>query len=140
MKTEHEIVRDFIKAHDLAVISTVSSDCLPSSAVVGIMANDKMEIFFGTFKSSRKFRNLEKNPRVSLVIGWEKGKTVQYEGEAKQLAGAAEDEFKKAHLEKLSTAAKHVAPNQAVFVKVTPSYIQYTDLSKDPWDVIELPM
>ena len=138
MKAESEIVRDFIKEHQIAVISTVTSDFLPVSAVVGIFANDKMELFFGTFNTSRKFVNIEKNPRVSFVIGWDKGKTVQYEGEAKKLSGKAEEEFKKAHLAKMSTAAKYVSASEAVFFKVTPTWIRYTDVSKDPWDIIEI--
>lgn len=138
MKTDQEIVRDFINEHGLAVVSTVSSDYLPASAVVGIFSNSKMEVFFGTFKSSKKHQNLEKNAMVSLVIGWDQGKTVQYQGEAKKLTGAAEDEFKEAHLAHMSTIAKYVEKDEAVFYKITPRSIKYTDLSKDPWDIIEL--
>jgi len=140
MKTEQEIVRDFINEHQIAVISTVTSDFLPNSAVVGIWSNPHMEIFFGTFKSSRKYENILKNPRVSLVIGWDMGKTVQYEGQAKKLSGKAEEEFKKAHLAHMSTAAKYVSREEAIFFKVTPSRIKYSDVSKDPWDIIELAM
>ena len=140
MKTEDEIVSEFIKAHKIAVLSTVTHDFLPQSAVVGISAGKNFELFFGTFRSSRKYQNLQKNPRVTFVIGWDSGKTVQYEGEAKELTGAAVEEFEKAHLKDMSTAAKHVSKEEAVFFKVTPRWVRYADVSKDPWDEIELRM
>jgi general stress protein 26 len=136
MKTDQEIVSDFIKEHKLAVVSTVTSDFLPQSAVVGIHVGDNSEIIFGTFKSSRKYLNLQKNPRVALVIGWDKGKTVQYEGEVKVLQGNAVVEFEKAHMGEMSSAAKYVPKEEAVFYKVTPKWISYTDVSQDPWETI----
>ena len=136
MKTDQEIVSDFIKEHKIAVVSTVTSDLLPQSAVVGIHVGENSEIIFGTFKSSRKYLNLQKNPRVSLVIGWDKGKTVQYEGEVKELQGKAVVEFEKAHMGEMSSAAKYVSKKEAVFYKITPKWIRYTDVSKDPWETI----
>jgi pyridoxine/pyridoxamine 5'-phosphate oxidase len=138
MKTDQEIVNDFIKEHKLAVVSTVTSDFLPQSAVVGIHVGDNSEIIFGTFRSSRKHLNLQKNPRVSLVIGWDKGKTVQYEGEVKELQGNAVVEFEKAHMGEMSSAAKYVSKEEAVFYKIIPKWIRYTDASKDPWETIEI--
>jgi general stress protein 26 len=134
MKTEREIVIDFLKEQHLAVVSTVTSDHLPSSAVVGVMVNDNLEVFFCTYKSSRKCENIRKNPRVSLVIGWDKGRTVQYEGEAIEMN---EEEYVKEELTKLPSAAKFLSKSEAVFYKVTPKWVRYTDLSKDPWDIIE---
>jgi general stress protein 26 len=138
MKTDQEIVSEFIKAHKIAVISTVSSDYLPHSAVVGIYVGKNSELVFGTFKSSRKYQNLKKNSRVSLVIGWDSGKTVQYEGDAEELEASAVEKFEKAHLDHMSTAAKYVSKEEAVFFKITPRWIRYTDTSKDPWEIIEI--
>jgi pyridoxine/pyridoxamine 5'-phosphate oxidase len=138
MKTDQEIVSEFIKQHPLAVLSTVTSDALPEAAVVGIHPGDNFEIIFGTFRTSRKYANLEKNPRVALVIGWDKGKTVQYEGEAKELPAQAVVEFEKAHMGQMSSAAKYASKEDAVFYKITPRWVRYTDASKDPWDNIEI--
>lgn len=60
MKTEEELVDDFIKEQELAVISTATSDNLPQAAVVGIYAGDNFELFFGTYKSSRKYASLKR--------------------------------------------------------------------------------
>jgi general stress protein 26 len=136
MQTDEEIVSDFIKEHKIAVVSTVTSDFLPQSAVVGIHVGKSFELTFGTFRSSRKHLNLQKNPRVSLVIGWDKGKTVQYEGEVQELHGQAIIEFEKAYMGEMSTAAKYFPKEEAVFYKVTPKWIRYTDVSKDPWRII----
>lgn len=138
MKTEEELVDDFIKEQELAVISTATSDNLPQAAVVGIYAGDNFELFFGTYKSSRKYASLKKNPRVALVIGWDKGRTVQYEGEARELTGNAVEEFEKAHVGTMSSVAKFLPKEEASFYKITPKWIKYTDLSKDPWDIIQI--
>lgn len=138
MNTDEEIVGHFIKEHDLAVVSTVTSDYLPESAVVGIYVGSNFEIYFGTFRGSRKYENLKKNPRVSLVVGWDKGKTAQYEGEAKELSGAAMEEFEKAHLKEMPSVAKYVPKEEAVFYKLNPKWVKYTDVSKDPWNQIEI--
>ncbi|OGE74321.1 MAG: hypothetical protein A3C49_02545 [Candidatus Doudnabacteria bacterium RIFCSPHIGHO2_02_FULL_42_25] len=138
MKTEDEIVSEFIKNHKIAVLSSVSSDYLPHCAVVGIYAGKNFELFFGTFKSSRKYLNLQKNPKVALVIGWDSGRTVQYEGEVQELHGQAVEEFKKAHLSEMSTAAKYVSSHEAVYFKIVPKWVRYNDVSKDPWDEIVL--
>ena len=140
MKTEQEIVSDFIKSHQIAVLSTVTHDLLPESAVVGISGGKNLELFFGTYRTSRKYQNLQKNPRVSFVIGWDSGKTVQYEGEAKELHGKAAEEFEKAYIKDMSTTAKYVSKEEAIFFKVTPRWVRYVDVSKDPWDEIELRM
>jgi uncharacterized protein YhbP (UPF0306 family) len=129
---------EFIKSQDLAVISTVTHDFLPQSAVVGISGKENLELIFGTANDSRKYQNLKKNPRVSLVIGWDQGKTVQYEGEVVELSGSDKEEAINIHLSKTPSAAKYLSlPQEAIF-KIVPKWVKYSDVSVDPWDVTEL--
>jgi pyridoxine/pyridoxamine 5'-phosphate oxidase len=132
-------IYEFIKSYNLAVISTVTSDFLPQSAVIGISQKENLELIFGTSNESRKYQNLLKNPRVSIVIGWDKGRTVQYEGEAIEIQDETErKEAANIHLSKIPSAAKYLSDSKEVIFKVIPKWIRYTDLSVDPWDVIEL--
>lgn len=137
MKTEQEIVSEFIKEQRLAVLGTVGQDGQPNSAVVGIFVGHNFEIVFGTFRTSRKVKNLQNDQRVSLVIGWDKGRTVQYQGQAKPLSGQAVEEFAKAHLADMSSLAKFLDPNETVFYKISPTWVRYSDLSKEPWEQFE---
>ena len=63
---------EYIKGHKLAVIATVNGEALPEAAVIGIAVTKDLEIICGSFNTSRKYQNLKQNPRLALVIGWEK--------------------------------------------------------------------
>ncbi len=137
-----KIVFDFIKQHHLAVLSTVSGDMLPEASVVGFdieQKNADFEIRFVTFDSSRKHANLKRNPRVAMVIGWDHGKTIQIEGEAFEVTDSEDvKEIEWKNLEKMPTVAKYINPERAVFYKIIPKSLRYSDYSTEPWQRIEL--
>jgi len=138
-KKQIEKIRQFISSHKLAVVSTVSKLGLSQSAVIGFSEAGDLELIFGTFASSRKYVNLQTNPYVSVVIGWDEGKTVQYEGVAHEITNTAEiEEIKKIHLVKIPSAAKFVSKSEERFFKIEPKWIRYTDLSIDPWETWEI--
>jgi uncharacterized pyridoxamine 5'-phosphate oxidase family protein len=78
MKTD--FLYNFITRHHYAVLSTVSPNCLPESALVGFAVAPDLKLICDTVSTSRKYKNLIQNQYVSLVIGWENEQTVQYEG------------------------------------------------------------
>jgi uncharacterized pyridoxamine 5'-phosphate oxidase family protein len=133
-----EFVEQFIASRGLAAMATVTHDALPEVAIMGYKVLDDSRLFIGTFRDSRKYQNLKENPRVAFAIGWEGGKTVQLEGEAYELSGDELETAKAQHLASMPTAAKFVAADQAVFFAVTKKWAKYTDLSKDPWEEIEV--
>jgi len=139
MDKDQKKIYEFIKKHSLGVVSTVTSDFLPEAAVVGISENENLELIFGTSRKSRKYYNLLRNPRVAVVIGWESGKTLQYEGEAVELK---DDTGRQAaietHLAKIPSAAKYLSDADEAVFKIIPKWIRYSDVSFDPWEVIEL--
>ena len=129
-----EQIFDFIKQHHIAVISTVNSSALPEASVVGFGIDQNFEIYVATYDSSRKFANIKKNPRVAMVIGWEHGKTVQIEGEAEHITDSEKiNEISMGVLEKMPTIAKYVKPERVVFLKITPKWLKYSDISGEPW-------
>lgn len=79
----------FLKINFLMVLSTVSQDCVPESAVTYFMFDDKNggpSLYFVTRKDSRKFANLEQNGQVAMVVGTDfASRTVQMQGEARKL-------------------------------------------------------
>src|SRR5882762_382246 len=78
----------FIRRHQWGVVSTLAAPGGgPQSAVVGVAVNDQLELVFDTLASTRKAQNLRRDPRVSVVIGWDDEQTVQYEGMADEPAG-----------------------------------------------------
>ena len=129
-KDKKRKILDFIKAQELAVISTVSSENLPESAVIGISEMGDLSIIFGTFKQYRKYKNLKENPRVAFVIGWG-NTTLQYEGTAQELIGEERERVKQIHIKKLPSSQKFAELLEQCYFKVIPTWIRYTDYSSD---------
>ena len=131
-------ILDFIKAQPLATLSTVNKEGKPEAAVVGFGQTKELEIIFGTDNASRKYKNIQSNSAVALVIGWNDSRTVQYEGVAKELAADDTQLIRDNYWSKSPDAERyHDYPGERYFI-VRPTRIRYTDLKKEPWQVIEL--
>jgi len=78
----------FIRDRGLGVLATVSADGHPQAAVVGVAATDDGDVVFDTTRTSRKFANLGRHPRVALAIGfdWDDEQTIQLEGAAAEVS------------------------------------------------------
>ena len=138
MKKQMELLYNFMKAHKLAVISTVNGECLPESAVIGFAVKENLEILCSSFTTSRKYQNIQKNPRVALVIGWEDGKTVQYEGLAEEITDQGSEELLENQLSSVPSIAKYLEREHQAFYTIKPRWIRFSDLSVDPWDRFEV--
>jgi general stress protein 26 len=136
---KRQLVLDFIKKHLIAVISTVDQERKkPESAVLEFGENENFEIIFDTLKTSRKYNNLRTNKNVSFVIGWDENITIQYEGFAEEIHGEVANSYKKAYWTK-NPQAKRWATNPDIrYFRVTPTWIRYSDLNQDPWNVFEI--
>ena len=88
-------IMDFLTNHDLAVVSTVTSDHKPESATVGYYFDpENVDLYFVTRADSRKVKNLKTNPNLSVVVGTlPSTNTVQMEGKA-QILYSGDSEFK----------------------------------------------
>ncbi|MEI6327556.1 MAG: pyridoxamine 5'-phosphate oxidase family protein [Candidatus Roizmanbacteria bacterium] len=131
-------IATYLGNHHLAVISTANIQGAPQSAVIGYSCTGDLEIVFTTYADSRKVINLKKNPRVSLVIGWDGGRTLQYEGEAHLVVGAQAVKLEEFHYNIVPTAAKYTQPKKQILYKITPKWIRLTDFHQDPWQVWEV--
>ena len=59
-----------LQNNEFGVICTNSYDRVaPESAVVAISNTEDLQIIFGTFQDSRKFKNLQRDRNVSIVVG-----------------------------------------------------------------------
>ncbi len=90
---------DFVRARGLGVIASCGPDGSPQAALVGIAATDQGELVFDCSQGSRKYANIERDPAVALVVGWDNEVTVQVEGSAQVLAGADLGRCKAAYFE-----------------------------------------
>jgi pyridoxine/pyridoxamine 5'-phosphate oxidase len=121
-------VVEFFATCDLAVVSYLSPEGTPQSAVVAAAMTPKLEIVFDTVASSRKYRNLKDRPQCSIVV-WKGEVTVQYEGIAEEVA---DDIYRKAYFKRFPDGRDRLKwPGIAYFV-VRPKWIRYSDFDARP--------
>ena len=132
--TLEEIIK-FIDEHRFMVISTKTDD-YPESANVEF-GNDGLTLIFDTSDTSRKYKNIQKSSKVSVVIGWDEqvNKTVQYQGLAEVLEGNELERLKKIYFTKSPEAQKWENTAGNVYVKVSPKWVRMTDLNTNPWTI-----
>ena len=71
-ENKEQRVRAFLQTQSLAVISTIHPQTLqPESALIAFAQTPELELIFETQSNTRKYKNLQSNPKVSLVIGWD---------------------------------------------------------------------
>jgi uncharacterized pyridoxamine 5'-phosphate oxidase family protein len=128
---------EFMNAHKLCVISTISADGRPEAAVVGFGQTKNLEIIIGTDNTSRKYQNLTRDPRVAFAIGSDNGETMQYEGKAREIQADDMHVVEENYLKKSPETAKYrQEPTNRYFI-VTPTWIRLTDIKANPWNILE---
>ena len=135
----NDFLYNFIRQYKFGVLSTISPDNIPQSAYVGFAVTTDLKIIFDTVSDSRKYKNIILNPNISLVIGWDKEQTVQYEGFAK-IPESNE-------LEKLLLTYFEVFPDgkyrrlnliNIAYFCIEPRWIRYSDFSKTTPNIEEM--
>jgi len=129
---------DFIRGQRHGVVASRAGGGAPQSALVGIAVSPALEIYFDTTAMTRKAANLRADPRISLVIGWDDERSVQYEG--------ISDEPKDAELAALKAiyfAAWPDGPSREswpgiTWFRVRPTWIRFSDFNRAADAVREL--
>jgi general stress protein 26 len=132
---------DVLGDTDYAVIATNTPGTAPESALIAISFLADLSIIFGSLEGARKNANIARDPRVSLVIGWdsEKKRSLQIEGQARLITDTAE---RRMLVDVHCSAHEHSRlfcddPAERYFL-VTPTWIRYVDGSVAPeeyWEV-----
>lgn len=132
-----EKVLRFIKSQNLAVIATVNQENKPEAAVVEFGELPDLTIIIDTLKSSRKYKNLQTNKNVAVVIGWDNDITLQISGVAKELSGRELKQAKEAYFVKNPRAKKWADNPEIAYFAIRPYWLRYSDVSKHPWLIEE---
>lgn len=128
----------FIKKHHIGVLATVTSGGKPEAAVIEFAETDDLELIFDTFTTYRKYKNIQHNPNVAFVIGWDENITVQYEGTVKELKGKELGKYKKIYFIKNPDAEKWQKYEEIAYFKIKPTWIRYRDGNTDPITIFEI--
>lgn len=137
LEEQKQLVAEFLREQELAVVSSLW-DGKPQAAVVVFSIKDDFELIFGTCTKSRKYRNLKATPDTALVIGWDDGVTIQYEGIAEEVGLGEFAEYQKIHLKKNPGSERYANLDDQCYFKIKPRWIRYTDINPDPEFIFEL--
>lgn len=127
-----EDLLSFLRGHRLGVAATASNDGTPQAALVGIAVGDELEIVFDTLENTRKFANLRSNPRVALVVGWEREATAQLDGVAHFPTGADLVRARELYFSVYPDGRDRLAWPGIAHVLVRPTFVRFSDFGKTP--------
>jgi hypothetical protein len=128
---------DFISRQRLAVISSIGPDGWPQSALIGIAVTPDLEIVFDTVERSRKHQNLVLSPACSLVIGWDKEITLQYEGTARKYQPDEEGPWKETYFQSWPDGRERMTWPGLVYFVISPKWVRYSDFNQRPPEIVE---
>jgi PPOX class probable F420-dependent enzyme len=126
--TRAELVA-FVRRHRLAVVSTVSPEGAPQAAVVGLAVSDELELVFDTLGSTRKARNLRRDARVAVVVGWDDERTLQIDGVADEPAGPELEALKRVYFAAFPDGPTRLGWPGITYVRVRPRWLRYSDFT-----------
>lgn len=116
----------FLRRRPLAVVATAGPRGEPQAALMNVAALPDLSLVFETTSVTRKAANIERDPRVALVVGWDGPETLQIEGLAERAEGrrldAARDAFIAAFPAK--SPDEHW-PGNGYFI-VTPAWLRFS--------------
>ena len=133
-------VLNYLRTHSLAVQSSVSPLGRPQSAVIGFVVSDDFQIFFDSIDTTRKVKNLRRNPMISFVIGGllrGDERTVQYEGIADEPKGKELDSFKELYFSRFPDGRERQTLTGLIYIRAKPIWIRYSDFNQDPVEILE---
>ncbi len=123
----------FLSHHRYGVVSSISGEGTPQSALVGIAVTSDLEIVFDTVKSSRKYPNLLARPACCFVVGgWGGEQTVQFERIAVEPKGSDLKRYQEIYFAVWPDGpARMNWPGMTYFV-IRPRWIRYSDFDQRP--------
>lgn len=117
----------FLRAQKWAVQASAAPGGRPQAAVIGVAITDALELVFDTLVTSRKARNLRASPSIALVLGWDDGQTVQFEGIADEPSGAELQRLKLVYFNRFPDGYDREKDPDITYFRVTPTWLRYSD-------------
>jgi len=61
-------IRDFLRTHKTIILSSIGPDGVPHPMPMWFVSDDDLAISMATFRGTQKIVNLQRDPRVSLLV------------------------------------------------------------------------
>jgi uncharacterized pyridoxamine 5'-phosphate oxidase family protein len=123
----------YLRSQRLGVLGTVASSGEPQAALVGYAVTPDFELLFDTLRTTRKYRNIIGNPRISFTIGNTVGsgdeRTAQYEGVAEELVGEALVRLQPVYFAAWPDGIDRIQWPHITWFVIRPRWIRYSDFN-----------
>jgi len=132
MAKNKEKVLSYLQENPICVLATADKKGKTEAAAVVYAFDDKLNLYLGTYKASRKYKNLLQNKKVSVVVGVDlnDSRTLQIDGTAKILEGKPAAVAEKALLKRYPALAEVF--RGCAFIAVKPTFARmYENLSEE---------
>jgi hypothetical protein len=122
-------ISEFVGRQLLAIEASNGELGQPQAAVIGIVSNAALELFFDTLTTSRKCANLRRDPRITLVVGWDLAEacTAQIEGIADEPTGADLSRLKELYFARFPDGREREKSPDITYFRVRPHWIRFSD-------------
>ena len=131
-------IYEFIARHRYGVVATSHEDGSSQSALVGIAVSPELEIHFDTVGDTRKAKNLRRDPRISIVIGWDNEQSVQLEGTADEPKGANLAALKLVYYAAWPDGPTRESWPGITWFRVRPRWVRFSDFNRTDGAVRDL--
>jgi pyridoxine/pyridoxamine 5'-phosphate oxidase len=121
----------FVRARGLGVVASRGPAGSPQAALVGLAATDQGELVFDCSRASRKYANIDRDPEVAVVVGWDDEVTVQIEGSADVASGGDLERCQAAYFEQYPDGRDRAASPEIAHIRVIPRWLRYSDYRPD---------
>ncbi|HEX6496505.1 MAG TPA: pyridoxamine 5'-phosphate oxidase family protein [Acidobacteriaceae bacterium] len=123
----------YMRSQRLGVLGTLAPAGEPQAALVGYAVTPDLALLFDTLRTTRKYRNIMANPRVSFTVGNTAGsgdeRTAQYEGIAEELAGDSLARLRPVYFAAWPDGVERQQWPHITWFVIRPRWIRYSDFN-----------
>lgn len=137
---------EFLREVPLLTLATLSPEGAPQAALLGVAVSDELELVLDTLETTRKFRNIRRDPRVAFVFGKAGGyvsgkhdeRTLQYEGVADFPAGEDLKRAQALYFGLFPEGRERLKWPHITYIRARPTWIRFSDYNRNPPVIAEL--
>ncbi|MES3517166.1 MAG: pyridoxamine 5'-phosphate oxidase family protein [Natronomonas sp.] len=118
--TARETALRLLEETEVCTLATASRDGRPEAATVRFVCDETLTLYVNSGSTYRKYRNIEENPRVAVVVDGRK-KNLQLEGTATEIDGDAAERAKQRYVEKYGRS-QYLTNDESVMFEIEPEW------------------
>ncbi|PJE75475.1 pyridoxamine 5'-phosphate oxidase family protein [Candidatus Uhrbacteria bacterium CG10_big_fil_rev_8_21_14_0_10_48_11] len=123
MADAQNIFETVLLKSDTCTLATASLKGKPEAATIQYAADEMFRLYFESFPSYRKYKNISVNPQASVVVTRE-GNTVQMDGVIVELSGKDAEAAKQQLVAKFGIGIGYLLQPDVLFFRFTPTWIR----------------